>query len=212
MDIFIVIKRVFLLLIFNLTLAIGLFSQEKFYVQVHFIHGSRPKKEFKNIEKKWRGGILGGHVGLEIEPNRVLDFKSKGKFHWFAHRKNIHSQFSLKTQAEFWGYFGSDSSVLERTTVKIPISQKQKNALDSLAKSYIFQCPYDYAFLGMRCASASYDVLAEAGVFKKRSRFGVIFKNFYPKKLRKRVLRMARENGWVVLKNGGSKRRVWDVD
>ncbi len=33
------------------------------------------------------------------------------------------------------------------------------NNIDSLVNSYTTQTPYDYVFLGMRCASSSYDVL-----------------------------------------------------
>ena len=188
----------------------ALFSQDSFYVSVHFIHGSRPAKEYKEEERKWRGGTWGGHVGVNIDSNRVIDFKPRGRFHWFSHRNNRHSQFSFHTQAAFWTYFGTAPETLERTTVRIPVTSQQIKLLDTTATAYVSQCPYDYAFIGMRCASASYDILMQAGVFKKYSRFRCCQLYFYPEKLRKRLLKMADENRWLVTTGTGSERRRWD--
>ncbi len=196
-------------LILSAAFATPLLSQQS-CVSVHFIHGSKPKPAFKQEEKKWRGGTWGGHVGVEIDSNRVIDFFPTGRVHWTARRKKPNGKFALRSQQGFWGYFRIPPESLKRTTVQIPISPQQKDLLDSLAEQYVQQAPYDYAFFGMRCASASYDILMQAGVLKKRSAFQTALRYFYPKKLRKRLLRMAEENGWLVVKSEGSTRRKWD--
>ena len=202
-------KPTLALSILLLALTSVLLGQE---VSVHFIHGSKPRPAFQHLEKKWRGGTWGGHVGVEISPDRVIDFYPTGRVHWAARRRNPNGAFSFRSQQGFWEYFKAPPESLERTTLRIPISQQQKDLLDSLASEYVRQPPYDYAFLGMRCASASCDILMQAGVLKKRSRCYTALQYFYPKKLRKRLLRMAAENGWAVTKSQGSERRKWDRD
>lgn len=206
------IRLFFILIILPFGLVIPLCAQENNYINVHFIHGSKPRKAFKHEEQKWRGGIWGGHVGIEIDTDRVIDFKPQGNFHWVAHPNKHNSIFTIYTQDGFWAYFGIQREDLERTTIQIPVSQQQKAMLDSITISYIAQCPYDYAFIGMRCASASYDILMQAGITKKYARIWYCSKYFYPKKLRKYLLQKARVNHWVVISHTGNERRKWDKD
>jgi hypothetical protein len=49
-------------------------------VVVHFLYGSKPSREARDIEKKWFGGKLGGHVGIEITPDSILNFVTVDKF------------------------------------------------------------------------------------------------------------------------------------
>lgn len=187
-------------------------AADTLYIKLHFLYGSKPMKEYRDIEPKWFGGKLGGHVGIEIDSNYIIDFVPEGKFHWFSRRKKYHSKFAVHTRASFWEIFGSDSSDVKRTTVVIPISTQQKEKLDSLAQAYTSQTPYDYAFVGMRCAAAAYDVLAEIGVVKKYSRRGTYVRNFYPKKLRTYIFRIARRNKWEIIPHEGSSTRKWETD
>ena len=62
------------------------------------------------------------------------------------------------------------------------------------------------------CAAAAYDVLAEIDVMKKYSRCGTYLRNFYPKKLRKRVFRTAGRNHWTIIRYEGSPTREWEKD
>jgi hypothetical protein len=64
----------------------------------------------------------------------------------------------------------------------------------------------------MRCAAASYDILEKAGVVKKRSRMGKWVTFFYPQLLRRRILKIAGENNYAVVKTGGRKSRVWEKE
>jgi hypothetical protein len=182
------------------------------YIKVHFLYGSRPKREFKDTERHWFGGIHGGHVGIEVDSNHIIDFVPDGKFHVFGHHQDRHSRFTTNTVKSFWQTFGSDSADVKRTTVVIPVTERQWMRLDSIAQAYTTEAPYDYAFFGMRCAAAAYDVLARIGVMEQHSRIGTWRRNFYPKIFRKDLLRKAKQEGWTVRTVEGSEKRVWESD
>lgn len=190
----------------------NLLASDTLYIKVHFLYGSKPRKEYKDTEQKWFGGKLGGHVGIEIDSNRIIDFVPAGKFHWFGHRKEKNGAFATHTIKSFWEIFGTDSGEVKKTTVVIPITSKQKMKLDSIYDAYTSESPYDYAFVGMRCAAAAYDILSQIDVVPKHSRPGTFLRNFYPKKLRKRLLRMATQNKWSILHREGTFRRKWEKD
>ena len=59
-------------------------SQDSVFIKVHFLYGSKPYARYKDTEPKWFGGMLGGHVGIETDSGRILDFGPKGRFHWLA--------------------------------------------------------------------------------------------------------------------------------
>lgn len=202
--------RLFSALILGLFFWGNLFSQENFFATVHFIHGSKPKREFRGIEKKWLGGQVGGHVGIEVSPDRVVDFRPKGRVHFVARQRKIRGKYAIQSLQKFWRYHGTDPADLKRTSIQIPISLAQKNVLDSLAISFVENSPHDYAFLGMRCASTSYALLMQADILKKRSTVGLILKNFYPKKFRRQLEKLALKNNWAVQKTVGTDRRKWD--
>ena len=84
--------------------------------------------------------------------------------------------------------------------------------LNSISSRYIAQSPYDYAFIGMRCASASYEILMQAGLTPNHTRIRYCSKYFYPKRLRKYLLKKARLNHWMVTSHTGNERRKWDKD
>lgn len=62
-------------------------------IKVHFLYGSKPKKEFRFLEEKWFGGMHGGHVSIETD-HEVTGFGPQGKFHIFGNKKKFHSHFS----------------------------------------------------------------------------------------------------------------------
>ncbi|MFN6943775.1 MAG: hypothetical protein ACK4ND_02435 [Cytophagaceae bacterium] len=167
------------------------FSQDTTFVQVHFLFGSRPKGKFKQSEEKWFGGKIGGHVGIELEPDQVVNFIPYGKFHWVEKKYDRHSKFTIHSNKAFWEIMGGPSDKVKKASVIIPVSTHQKSILDSLSQAYIKNTPYDYAFIGMRCGSATYDLLAEAGILKKFSHRKTYLKIIYPKKLRKRLYKKA---------------------
>lgn len=81
-----------------------------------------------------------------------------------------------------------------------------------MRKKYLEKSPYDYAFFGMRCASAAYDVLGQLEIVKPHSNFSTVCKNFYPKKLRKKLLRLAKHNSWKITRKPGRPSRKWEKE
>lgn len=186
------------------------FSQDSAWIKVHFLYGSKPIKLFKDTEKKWFGGVIGGHVGIESDSDRIINFSHTGSFHVFANNEKRHSKFSEHTCSKFYGIFGSHQDSVKKAIVFIPVTRQQKHQFDSISAAYLKQSPYDYALFGMRCGAASYEILAQLGILPDYSKSKTAMKIFYPKKLRTRLLQKAKENGWLVLQQQGSYKRIWE--
>jgi hypothetical protein len=201
-----------LLTIFLLVLTSSLFAQDTSFIKVHFIYGSKPLKKYKTSEKKWFGGLNGGHVGIETDSTHYLSFEGKGKFHWFSHRNKRNSIYKSLPAKEFWDIMEYPGDSTQRLTVIIPVSSTQKRKLDSIATSYITHTPYDYSLFGMRCASSTYELLAQLGLLKEYSFTGTALKIFYPRKIRKRLVTTAAKNGWTMIAQEGTTRRKWEKD
>jgi hypothetical protein len=176
-------------------------------IKVSFLYGSKPKRQFKSTEPKYFGGLHGGHVSIQVddvdygfEPatNRVHIFPKKKRKSDFVDRP-------LKGQSRY----NKDSKTV---TFLIPVSEKQYSDLNKIHKCYSDTAPFDYAFFGMRCASTTQDILAQIGILKKKRRFNNIVTTFYPKKLRKRMFRLAKKKLYQVLKTEGKPTRKWERD
>ncbi len=187
-------------------------AQDSVFIKVHFLYGSKPKRQFKDSEKKWFGGKYGGHAGIETDSNKVLNFLPIGKFHYLAKKQNFHSHFAVHSLLDFWDILGNGVDEVKKTTILIPISNTQKIKLDSINKYYLENSPYNYAFIGMRCGSAVFDILGQLGILKKYSHKKLVLKIFYPKKLRKKLLKKAKEYNWKVLRQEGITTRIWEKD
>lgn len=182
------------------------------YLKVHFLYGSTPKRAFRDSEPRWFGGKLGGHVGIEIDSVHILNFIPNGSFHYFAHRNSRHSAFALHDPESFWSIFGSPGDSVEKLTIYIPATISQKRLLDSLSNAYTNNSPFDYAFIGMRCGAAAYYVLSHLGIVNTLGLGRTKFSIFYPRKLRKKLIRLAVKNGWKMEHKEGSTRRKWERD
>jgi hypothetical protein len=186
-------------------------------VRIFFIYGSSPAKGFEKTEREWFGGIHGGHVAMEIAPNSLLSFRStEYPCHIIPH-KRLSSIWELKTVYGMWETFpphNYKADDLKRVVFTIPVTAAQKRTIDSLAKVYLKHSPYDYATFGMRCASATYDVLAKAGLFKEYGG-STWWRIIMPRDLRTLLFKKAQSSdgkSWKVHKYEGSKRRVWERD
>ncbi|MEM0995912.1 MAG: hypothetical protein AAGN35_02485 [Bacteroidota bacterium] len=187
-------------------------AQDHTHIQVHFLYGSTPRKAYKDTERKWFGGRLGGHVGVELDSGRIVNFVPKGSYHVFARKKDLHGRWMVHAPRMFWQVLGNQAEDVKKTTITIPVTPSQWQAMDSLTKCYLDTTPYDYAFLGMRCAAATYDLLATGEVLPAWSYGKTWRKMFYPRKLRKRLLLLAREQGWPIRRDAGTERRKWERD
>lgn len=172
-------------------------------IRVNFLYGSRPAKGYHQQESKLFGGIKGGHVNIEAG-GRVLDF-TPGNNPLFPHNKKPSGGFSVNRSI----YWDSDD---KWKTVIVPVSEDQYMSLQRLFDSVAAKTPYDYAIFGMRCAAASYDVLSKIGMFKEYSNKKNVITHFYPKLLRKKVLKWAEKNNYTILSNEGRPSRKWESD
>ena len=172
-------------------------------IKINFLYGSRPAKGFRQQESKLFGGIKGGHVNIEAG-GRVLDF-TPGNNPLFPHNKKPSGGFSINPSINW-------TSTDKWKTVIVPVSEAQYVALQKIFDSVAAKTPYDYAIFGMRCAAASYDVLTKIGMFKEYPNTKNIATHFYPKLLRKKVLKWADKNKYPVLSNEGRPSRKWESD
>jgi hypothetical protein len=182
------------------------------FIKVHFLYGSKPLKQYRKSEPVWFGGILGGHVGIEGDPDRILNFVPHGKFHLFP--QNVkHSRYAIDSVNYFYSRLGGqhpDSA--KQAIVIIPVTLQQKHKFDSITAVYLQQTPYDYALAGMRCGAAAYEILSQLGIMPKLSLSQASLRIIYPKKLRVQLLAEARKNGWVIVRHNGTCHRKWETD
>ena len=94
----------------------------------------------------------------------------------------------------------------------VPVTAEQKLKFDSIIEAYMAETPYDYAFIGMRCGSAAYEVLGQLGVVKQYGYRRTYWKIFYPRRLRRALYRKAEENHWTIERHDGSVTRRWEKD
>lgn len=181
-------------------------------VRVHFLYGSKPKRKYKSTEDRWFGGVLGGHAGIEWKPNKIINFQPKSRFHLFHKKQIINSKYSVLDTVTFHEILGGKYNDNKRTIVCLKLSREQYNKLDSLANAYHEKSPYDYAFFGMRCGAATYDLLAKSGVLKK-CKFNKTWRcNFYPRIVRRKLEKLANKEHTAIIRSEGSTRRIWEKD
>jgi hypothetical protein len=173
---------------------------------IHFIYGSSPKKDFRKEEEKIPGGLLGGHIFIQAgEFFYGFESINRKKIHLFP-RKIFNSVYT-KEHISSW----SKNHLHEKMmSIELPVNSQIINKVISILESYHRNTPYDYAVLGMRCASSTYRVLSEAGFFPIASNFKSMILIPYPAVLRKKVLRIAESNNYTIETQQGSTRRIWE--
>ena len=199
-----------LLLLFSFSFLLA-HSQDSACIKVQFIYGSKPLKKYKETEKKWFGGIHGGHVGIEGDGGSFYSFEKTGKNKVFNGKPNNCAYRSV-TADDFWSIMKTKEDSVKSATIIIPINELQRQKLDSITSAYIQQVPYCYAVFGMRCGSSTYDILAQMGILPVYSRFKTTRKIFYPRRLRKRLFYIAEKNNWTVIRKQGTPKRKWEKD
>jgi hypothetical protein len=173
-------------------------------IKLNFLYGSKPAKGYKKSEAKHFGGLKGGHVNIEAN-GRVLDFLP-GNCPIFPQNKKPTGGYYINSHISW------DTSITKCMSITIPVTALQLRQLENLFDSFSKKTPYDYAVFGMRCAAASYDVLSKTGLVKKMSQQKNIVKHFYPKLLRKRMLRWAATHHYPVIVHDGRPSRKWESD
>lgn len=172
-------------------------------IKINFLYGSKPAKGYQQQESKLFGGIKGGHVSVEAG-GRVLDFHP-GNNPLFPHNKKPSGGFTINNSVRW------DADDKWKTVI-VPVTESQYMELQKVFDSVAAKTPYDYAIFGMRCAAASYDVLTKIGLFKEYSNKKNVITHFYPKLLRKKILKWADKNNYTVISNDGRSSRKWESD
>ena len=178
-----------------------------YIIKVHFLYGSKPNKGTKGTEMKYFGGKHGGHVSIEVDSVDV-GFVPSGGVHIFSQKNNKKAAFADSRTRGLPVYpKGNKTAVFY-----IPLNRSQYERINAIHRSYLDTTPYDYAFLGMRCASATYDILAQLDLVNRYSRSKTSRKIFYPKILRKKLFVLAKKKGWEVVRQEGRPTRKWEKD
>lgn len=138
---------------------------------------------------KWFSGLFTGHVGIEFNPGEIVNFFPEGRFHWIANNQHPHARFVIHTPQEFRRLYNPDAFHLSIFYFQIPLPQQQM--LEKIIESYTHRPPYDYAFLGMRCASATYEIMARAGILQQASWLFLVFRFFTPGLLKQYLRKQA---------------------
>jgi hypothetical protein len=164
---------------------------------IHFIHGSVPNINC-SYQKKRLGGYLGGHIEIEIS-KKVYGFSYDSLPINYFSKVNFNSKFECREIAEWQTYTLNDKI----TSIYIPISNQQKEKLQNLLARHFKKEPYDYAFIGQRCASSTAEILSDAKIINNFSNNEAIITFFYPRMLRLTLLNFAKKNNLKVsLKKG----------
>lgn len=199
-----IVLTICFLIIFSLT-----FSQTdtSHIIKVHFLYGSKPKKKFKETEFKSFGGLHGGHVSIEVD-GIDYNFEPTYSHHVFPHKRNIKADFvdnNLNGKSRY-------SETSKTVTFLIPLTQEQYLKIIQIHQNYCKTTPYDYAFFGMRCANSTQDILGQIGVLKRKKRFINVLTTFYPRKLRKRLFKLAKTKNYQTVATQGRQTRKWERD
>jgi hypothetical protein len=201
-------------------------------IRILCLYGSVPAKGYWTVEPlhgphnmiNFTAKLHGGHVGIEYAPDKVLSFQPRtygglaasGHFFPTFKKRHYNSCFRTVSVSRMWNCLGNhydNIDSLRRAVFVIPITASQRRALDSLASRYCTQTPYDYAFLGMRCASSSYDVLQSAGILPKQDMtwYSVFTTQQFRYLLYLEYLKH-KDEGWQVFTSKGSHSRKWEKD
>ena len=182
-------------------------AQESHMIRVFFRYGSIPVEGFENHEYNEVGGLYGGHVSLGIDSTEI-GFGDLHRIHLFSNDKNRNSAFYRMPFQEF----ENEGRGKKYVTFLVPITDEQYIKLKSILQDYIDRTPYDYAFFGMRCTSATYEILSQIGLFPVLTRNRNIISNFYPKLLRRKMFKLASKNHFTIISQGGRLSRIWEDD
>jgi hypothetical protein len=178
------------------------------FIKVWFLYGSRPKYKYRKTEKRIFGGIHSGHVSIQLGDIDYGFSPTKKPVHIFPRKNGSKCDFIDTVIYQNPRHAGDEKTAM----VLIPLEKKQFELLDSILTTYAIKTPYDYAIFGMRCSSSASDALSQIGVIKKRKRFMTIVSTFYPRRMRKRIFKLACKNNYSITLTPGRKTRVWEKD
>ena len=183
-------------------------SDSLHWVEVDFEYGSRPKRKCKKTESHYFGGLHGGHVSLILDQVSYGFMPLKSPPHVFAKKDKL----GIFTD-QYHKSAERDSLVgIKTLTITIPLNEFEYRQLQNIVQHYRDSVPYDYAFFGMRCASSTREILGQLGIMKHRKNISYVLGNFYPKRLRKKMIRLAEQRHYKMYRTTGRDCRKWERD
>ncbi|MEO7444394.1 MAG: hypothetical protein ABIT96_00215 [Ferruginibacter sp.] len=197
--------KLFFLFLFTAS-ALLAHAQQKNIV-VHFLYGSTPANGYEKTEKNRFGGKKGGHVSLEAGDS-IIGFQPKGNCHLVA-MNNLKNGYFRADDKNKWL---ADTVGNKYTSILIPVSDEQYALLKNTLNNYLDESPYDYAFLGMRCAAATSDILEQIGILDKKNRTAKWTSNFYPQLFRRQMLKLAEDKNYTIVRHEGRNSRKWEME
>jgi hypothetical protein len=172
---------------------------------IHFIHGSIAK-EGCIYPRKRLGGLLGGHVEIELN-GQVYGFRlNKLPVHIFVDNAEFNSKYEVNT-TEKWLKRTEYEKI---TSVYLPINEEQNRKLNAILNAYLLKSPYDYAFFGKRCASSTAEILSQSGIFQPLSNTEIMVAFLSPRPLRHTLLNLAENKHLLVKNKAGVDCRIWE--
>ncbi len=173
-------------------------------VVVHFIHGSIPETNC-DYQKKRLGGLLGGHIELEVK-GKVYGFLYDNlPIHTFSQKK-FNSKFEALSKTE-WEIKNENDRI---TSIYIPTEKKKMQTLQAELASNLNSPPYDYAFIGHRCTSSTASLLSEHQIINTFSDLESIIAFFYPRTFRGALIKFAKINKLKIKFAKGSDCHLWE--
>lgn len=194
----------FVIAFFSLV-SLAVYGQQQ--IAVHFLYGSVPAKGYKETEPKKFGGKKGGHVSIQMGDS-IIGFQPKGTCHIVPKSQDPNGYFRSDNLAD-WQL---DTAGAKHVSIFIPLSDAQYVQLKNKLDSHLQKTPYDYAVFGMRCAAATYDALEDIGIVKEKGKTAKWTNYFYPQLLRRKMLKLAAERNYSVVRQSGRKSRVWEME
>lgn len=176
-------------------------------ITVHFLYGSVPAKGQQQTEAKKFGGKKGGHVSIQMGDS-IIGFQPKGTCHILPNKSKPNGYF----RSDALQHWQKDTVGAKHTSIIIPVSEAQYQALKSRLDSHLNKTPYDYAVFGMRCAAATYDALEDIGIVKEKSTTATWTQYFYPQLLRRKLIKIAQERNYTIIRQQGRHSRVWEME
>jgi hypothetical protein len=178
-------------------------------IVIHFLHGYIVKKQFKHTDKSIRGGLLGGHIYIQLknhlygfEPLNIKDFHvlpriKSSRFNSIVKKGHIDDWLQYHQHVKF-------------TSIEISVSQPRYVYLKNILKKFNKHPPYDYALLGVRCTSFTHYLLTKCGICHSTGIIDSIIRYPYPRKLRSSLMRNAQQQGWKISETAGAEARIWE--
>jgi len=181
---------------------------ESSFIYINYKYGSIPAKGYEKTEEKRAGGLAGGHVTCTIDQT-VYGFTDEGSgedTHIIPSTNHPNGYWQVETITDWNAKMVGEKYMV----IPVLITKQQKTDLFKLLNQYIKKAPYDYAFFGIRCASAMHDLLGDAKIIPHVA-FGIVWiKYFYPSSFGKYMKSLAKKKGWQIQYYTGRKSRIWD--